>query len=93
MCIKCIRMQRNISGENFLNSSEEGLTDPTVTWSLGRVHPSPLDLSLSSCFNSPYSLGQCKQQCLHATAQYIYTVSQKTSHMWLAITLTHVNGF
>ena len=23
----------------------------------------------------------------------IYTVSQKTSHLWLAITLTHVNGF
>jgi len=23
----------------------------------------------------------------------IYTVSQKTSHLWLAITLTHMNGF
>jgi len=22
-----------------------------------------------------------------------YTVSQKTSHLWLAITLTHMNGF
>ena len=22
-----------------------------------------------------------------------YTVSQKTSHLWLAITLTHTNGF
>jgi len=22
-----------------------------------------------------------------------YTVSEKTSHLWLAITLTHVNGF
>jgi len=25
--------------------------------------------------------------------QCIYTVSQKTSHIWLAITLTHMNGF
>jgi len=23
----------------------------------------------------------------------MYTVSQKTSHLWLAITLTHINGF
>jgi len=25
--------------------------------------------------------------------QCMYTVSQKTSHLWLAITLTHLNGF
>jgi len=24
---------------------------------------------------------------------YLYTMSQKTSHVWLAITLTHMNGF
>jgi len=27
------------------------------------------------------------------TPDIIYTVSHKTSHLWLAITLTHVNGF
>ena len=27
-----------------------------------------------------------------ADAHY-YTVSQKTSHLWIAITLTHMNGF
>jgi len=26
-------------------------------------------------------------------ATYYYTMSQKTSHLWLAITLTHMNGF
>jgi len=26
-------------------------------------------------------------------ASEIYTVSQKTSHLWLAITLMHMNGF
>jgi len=28
-----------------------------------------------------------------ARLHYIYTVSQKMSHLWLAITLTHMNGF
>jgi len=27
------------------------------------------------------------------TTYYYYTVSQKKSHLWLAITLTHTNGF
>jgi len=30
----------------------------------------------------------------HNMRRYVtYTVSQKTSHCWLAITLTHINGF
>jgi len=35
------------------------------------------------------------KQCapLNILSQRIYTVSQKTSHLWLAITLTYVNGF
>ena len=34
--------------------------------------------------------------CRHAQSECdscMYTVSQKTSHLWLAITLMHVNGF
>jgi len=30
----------------------------------------------------------CRSSCMR-----FYIVSQKTSHFWLAITLTHVNGF
>ena len=42
-------------------------------------------LLLSTCFSKPTQseLLRCR----------IYTVSQKTSHRWLAITLRHMNGF
>ena len=36
---------------------------------------------------------KCKQSFVLLLLQYKYTVSQKTSHLWLAITLMHVNGF
>ena len=34
-----------------------------------------------------------RTRCDQRFRPHIYTVSQKTSHLWLAITLTHMNGF
>jgi len=51
-------------------------------------------LSTTWYFGSPPSLVLSHQiSPKNSDGVNIYTVSQKTSHLWLAITLTHMNGF
>jgi len=38
-------------------------------------------------------LNLCQSVTLTVSLLRVYTVSQKRSHLWLAITLTHMNGF
>jgi len=51
------------------------------------------DTRWSSAFTSSFAARPARRTAGPSSAWPLCTVSQKTSHLWLAITLTHMNGF
>jgi len=79
-CRFSLYLQRSLTVRSRIRTTADCTTAVSKTWRVYQLrHSLALALMLLQLF---------------ATSQVsIYTVSQKTSHLWLAITLMHVNGF